>query len=67
MKKDESVVLRFKSKEDLNKALLALNKKSKFEIISTNTGYYVKMSKYNAIKIDKELNKKDVIPVNVEE
>ena len=59
MRKDELVVLRFHTKEDLDKALSFLSNKSKREILpKTNTGYYVKISKSSAIKIEKELNKK---------
>lgn len=68
MRKDESVVLRFKTKEDLDKTLSILSNKSKREILPYNeTGYYVKISKSSAIKIEKELNKNRCNLVKVEE
>ena len=48
MAKDETVVLRFKTEEDLNKSLAILSKNAKREILPPlSTGFYVKVSKYS--------------------
>lgn len=58
MKKEEMVVLRFKTEEELKKSLLLLSKNAKREIIPpSSTGFYVKVSKYSALKIERKLNK----------
>lgn len=58
MAKDETVVLRFKTEEDLNKSLAILSKNAKREILPPlSTGFYVKVSKYSALIIERELNK----------
>lgn len=58
MAKDETVVLRFKTEEDLNKSLAILSKNAKREILPLlSTGFYVKVSKYSALIIERELNK----------
>lgn len=58
MKKDESVVLRFNSEDELNKSLSLLHKNTKREILPhTSTGYYVKVSKLSALKIERESSK----------
>lgn len=52
------VVLRFKTEEELKKSLLLLSKNAKREIIPpSSTGFYVKVSKYSALKIERKLNK----------
>lgn len=62
MKKDELVVLRFKTEEDLNKALSLLNKNAKREILPPlNSGYYVKASKYSALKIEREYKQNKIL------
>lgn len=58
MKKDELITLRFKTKEELDEALSILHRNSKIEILPvSDTGYYVKVSKFSAIKLEQSLNK----------
>lgn len=58
MAKDETVVLRFKTEDELNKMLALLSKNAKREILpKLSTGYYVKVTKSSALKIERESNK----------
>lgn len=52
------VVLRFNTEDELNKMLALLSKNAKREILpKLSTGYYVKVTKSSALKIERELNK----------